>query len=85
MFSVRRIVLFKEKRDVTIRSNGSSRSMVAMKCRLIETMLLNGDRPIRNGASGCIHVERVKSRVVSSHVLDQHRAVWIESEVHWSR
>ena len=55
---------------------------MAMKCRLIETMLLNDDRPIGDGALGCIHIERAKSRVVSSHALDLHRAVWIESEVH---
>ena len=82
---LRRTVLFKEKRGVTVRSNGSSRSTIVMKCHLIEIMLLNNDRPIADGALGCIHVKRVKSRVISSHASDLHRAVWIESEVHRSR
>ena len=81
----RRTVLFKEKRGVTVRSNDSSRLTVTMKYRLIKMMLLNNDRLIGDGASGCIHVECVKSRVVSSHASDLHRTVLIESEVHWSR
>ena len=67
-FRSQRTVQFKEKLGVTVRSNGSSRSTVKMKRRLIETMRLSRDHPINDGGLRCVHV-CVKRRVVSSRAL----------------
>ena len=47
-----------------------------------ESVRLSRICPIGNGASGCVHVTRVKRCVISIHPFDLHRAVSINRKVH---